>query len=264
MRNAFPWARRVDWEVLRSLLWFSGWAMVSVVAVSIHSRLDVLMLGWMRGPEAAGIYAAAFGLAVSLELFAGALLTVFLPKIASATGAEFDLLCRRYRVTVVPILLAASGVVVPLAHHVMLLAYGPRYGGSAVVFQVLVAGLMLPHFVMPQVLKIWVHRPRVGALLDLVALPAIFVGNLLWIPAYGPLGAALNVLVVRVAIVVAVLVLARRVSRGSPDPASRPLHARTGGHRPEAAAASGTARELTAPLVPSTYAERRSAGGGGL
>lgn len=262
VRNAFPWARRVDWAILRSFLWYSGWAMVSVVAVSIHSRLDVLMLGWMRGPEAAGIYAAAFALAVSLELFAGALLTVFLPKIASATGREFDLLCRRYRVTVVPILLGASSLAVPLAHHVMLLAYGPSYRDSAIVFQVLVVGLMLPHFVMPQILLIWVHRPRAGALMDLLALPAIYAGNLLWISAYGPLGAALNVLVVRAAIVVAVLVLARRVAHGSADPGSRPLHARAGGV--EAGAGAGTSPKLSAPLVPSTGGERGTRGRDGL
>jgi O-antigen/teichoic acid export membrane protein len=263
VRSAFPWGR-VDWAILRSFLWYSGWAMVSVVAVSVHSRLDVLMLGWIEGPEAAGIYAAAFGLAVSLELFAGALLTVFLPKVASASGRGFDLLCHRYRVTVLPILLGVSGLVVPLAHHVMLLAYGPSYGGSAIVFQVLVMGLMLPHFVMPQILLIWVHRPRTGALMDLLALPAIYAGNLLWIPAYGPLGAALNVLVVRAAIVVAVLVLARRLSRGSPDPGSRPLQARAGEDGAQAVAGAATARTLSAPLLPSTCAEQGPRGRGGL
>ena len=73
--------------VVRELLRFSRWMMVSNVGSIITAQLDLLLLGRLATPATVGVYSVALTLALRLDTLNQSLFTVLMPRASRLAGA---------------------------------------------------------------------------------------------------------------------------------------------------------------------------------
>ncbi|HUP54053.1 MAG TPA: flippase [Methylomirabilota bacterium] len=185
--------------VTRSLLAASWPLILSGIANAINLRVDQLMLGTMKGAEAVGTYAAAARLSEVWYFVPIAIAASVFPSMVRAHAGDrpaFDgWMGRLYDLMVALALPIAIGVSL-LSGPLIFLLYGVRYAGSAPILAIHVwAG---PFVFLGAALSRWLIaedrlrfsfvRHGTGALVN--------VGlNLVLIPAFGGIGAAISTLV---------------------------------------------------------------------
>jgi O-antigen/teichoic acid export membrane protein len=200
---------------LAEVFHYSKWMVVAMGIAAIYERVDVFLLGYFRGSEQVGIYAAAFTLAIIPEFVAGAVATVLYPKIVPLyVHREFRDFARRFLCWALPVALAAAlgaylfgGLVIPLL-------FSARYVAAIPLFQILVVGTLFSAVVAPLhaalLAMVW---PRRVVAVTAAGLLAMVGGGVVVIPAMGPTGAALLVGMVRVGVGLSVVLLAQAVLR---------------------------------------------------
>lgn len=170
----------------------------SSLAVIFYMRIDVVMLRWMQGDAAAGIYAAAVKLSEIWYFLPVALGSSVLPALLRARAAGREPYGRRLQQYFDLSAALAYGLSVPvalLAPWLVRLVYGASFAAAAPVLVVHVwvavfafVGVARAHFLMNEGLgRLHLTATAGGALLN--------VGlNGLLIPRFGPVGAALATL----------------------------------------------------------------------
>jgi len=183
------WApERVRWFALRA-----PWLLASGVAEVIYLRIDIVLLERLRGVEEAGIYAVAARLSEAWYMIPVALMGAAFPAIwqrrsdpaayECSLQASLDLLCG---------LALALAIVIQLAGLPLIeLLFGERFVASAPVLQIHVwAGLFV---FMRALLSRWLLAEdmlRFSLLTHLAGAVVNVALNLLLIPTYGTIGAA--------------------------------------------------------------------------
>ena len=167
-------------------------------------QIDVIMLGLFVGRvpsvtlETLGIYAAGVEAASGLRKVNQAFSPIFIPMVAQhmAAGeireaeASYGYLAR----WMLAVLLPAVAVFV-LAGGAILRIYGPSFAQGAVWIAVVGVACALNAFVGLGETILMVERPTINLANSAVACAAVIAANLYLIPRYGPLGAALGMLV---------------------------------------------------------------------
>jgi O-antigen/teichoic acid export membrane protein len=113
----------------------------------VHLRVATIVLSLGTGPEAVGLYNAAFKLVEALTVLPAALMGGLFPLMAAQsregrTGPLGDTYRRGVRILGVLALPTAVGLTL-LAAPVIHIVYGARYGDAALVLRILVWGLAL-------------------------------------------------------------------------------------------------------------------------
>ena len=196
---------------------------LTVLLFYVYFRIDSFFLAFLKGDEAAGLYGAAFNFTFGLASATVMLGRAALPRFAAANpGAELRSAYIRTRKLAVLLTLTVSvGLVLILP--IFLFAYGEEFSEVKSTYLVLaiVQGLSsLTHlnliFLLARNRSLVVPATLAGGLSLNMA------GNILLIPSYGPLGAAIAMLISEAAMVVAQTVLiARLLAREAEEPASR-------------------------------------------
>ncbi|MFO7914174.1 MAG: flippase [Candidatus Krumholzibacteriales bacterium] len=184
---------------LREISSYSGWMFLFIVLFMIFDRLDVLMLGYFRAASQVGIYSVAFILVKPFELIPETFNTVFLPKV-SKFRKKFEIF-RYFRDTVkVTALIAVMGLaIIFIAKPIVVTFYGEEFIPSARLFQILIGAFVLLTVINPiNLVAHTINKPQLFSLMAAVNLALNFIGNLIFIPRYGALGAAIVTLVSRV------------------------------------------------------------------
>ena len=167
-------------------------------------QLDVIMLGLHVGRvpgvtlETLGIYAAACAIAGGLRKVNQAFTPIFLPVVArqmargDVRGAEasYGYLARWMLAILLP-----GIAVLALSGGAIMSVYGPAFARGSLWLAILGAACGLNAFVGLGELILVVSRPALNLTNSCVALVAAAGLNLLLIPAFGPLGAAMGMLV---------------------------------------------------------------------
>ncbi|KKR86099.1 MAG: Polysaccharide biosynthesis protein [Candidatus Woesebacteria bacterium GW2011_GWB1_41_10] len=167
---------------------FSLWMGVNRSVGSISSRVDSILLIQLAGSFEAGIVGAARQLPNAVTILIASFATVIATRLASYKSEH---LIKYYRKTVLLSLLLGFGVligVVLVGPIISLL--GPKYGLSAGVLKWLLVGLIPFALSNPSVnaLIYTFHKPRIIALLSVIQLPLIILGNIILIPKFGIYG----------------------------------------------------------------------------
>ncbi len=190
------------------------WVAAATAAGTVYELLNPVLLGWLRGEAAVGVYGLAMTLAAVPDFLDGGVQTVLAPRVAPAFAAgRFGALNRQYLTWAVPIGLAAAVVAVGLGGWGIRTFASNRYAGSVPVFRLLVLGTLFTAVVtpLPAALLNYV-APRWSAAVTAVGLAIVAGGGLLVIPRHGAVGAAAVVLAARVVVGTAVAVLALQMS----------------------------------------------------
>ena len=197
--RTFMGARGDTTAVIKEIMGFGKWVMVSTFATMFIIRLDVLMLTAMAGSGEVGRYSSASQLAYLFPLVTGALTTALLPKATGLTGRHE---LRRYVVDTLRFTPLSILVAVPLllfARPVVGTLFGARFIDAVPIFRVLLLCFLVSVICNPASLALYsLDRVELLAYLNLAQLGINFAGNLVLIPLYGGLGAAFSSLAVRV------------------------------------------------------------------
>jgi O-antigen/teichoic acid export membrane protein len=167
-------------------------------------QIDVVMLGMYvgRAPnvtlETLGIYAGAVGMAGGLRKVNQAFSPIFTPVVAAQIGrgdireaeVTYGYLARWMLAILLP-----SVAVLALSGDAIMSIFGPGFDAGGVWVAVIGAACALNAFVGLGELILMVKRPSLNLMNSAVAIAATIALNTVLIPTYGPLGAAIGMLV---------------------------------------------------------------------
>lgn len=208
-------APEATWRLLlREGLSFSALRWMGVV----HNRVDTLLLQSLVGPAALGIYSAAYRLMEVFKIVPNlAEQTLFpnLSRLGSANGeASRQAVGRAFHLlfAVLAPLVVAAATLGPAAVD---LVFGAEFAGAARPWVVLMAALVFVALGRPFLVRLRASGDLRSA--NLLSAGAVVVNlglNVLWIPRYGPTGAALATLASEAAFVVVCLTWKRHLAVG--------------------------------------------------
>jgi O-antigen/teichoic acid export membrane protein len=184
---------------LRDIFSYSGWIFLFSIIFMLFDRLDVLMLGYFKAETEVGLYAVAFTLIRPFELIPETFNTVFLPKVAKYTKKLQVFRYMRDTLKVTSFVGLLGVILIFVANPLILTLYGDQYAESVKLFQVLVGAFILLTILHPfSLISHSLNKPQILVAMAGINLTLNFVGNLIFIPPYGALGAAVVTLVSRV------------------------------------------------------------------
>lgn len=169
------------------------------VIVLLYFRLDIFMLEAMRGSEAVGQYALAFRITEALLLLAGAVSASAFPRFVELrrSGSDVELaraFARVYRSVVVVGAVVAVGV--SFSAPLLLPRFLPAYTEAAALIAVLGwSTVFMFANIQTADLLVAVGRTRTVTIVAAVNLGVNVAANLLLIPRYGAMGAAIATVV---------------------------------------------------------------------
>lgn len=178
------------WRALRASY---AYALLGVIGV-VYFRIDALMLTWMRGPEANGIYQAAYRLLDAVTDAPGVIVAAMFPAIARLHRQSRAELRRAYLTVLMVLTLLGVPVMLALllfADPVVRLLYGAEYAPSVTVLRLLAIALFLI-FVDTANTMVLYSGDELGTvlILSLGTTAANVLLNLILIPRYSYNGAA--------------------------------------------------------------------------
>jgi O-antigen/teichoic acid export membrane protein len=121
------------------------YALLGVVGV-IYFRIDALMLTWMKGPEATGIYTAAYRLLDAVTDAPGVIVAAMFPALARLHRESRVKLRRAYRTVMLVLTLLGLPVMLAMivfADPVITLLYGEGFADSVTVLRLLAVAVFL-------------------------------------------------------------------------------------------------------------------------
>jgi O-antigen/teichoic acid export membrane protein len=170
--------------------------------VAMYS-LDTVMLGALADTTAAGFYSVASRIALLVLFVMNAAQTVAAPMLAAASGAQESGELRGLVRTLNGLAILAAvpaSLVLLLGADVFLSMFGDEFRAAAPALRILVLAQLLNVFTGPTGMVLSMtgqERSLVFLLLGALGINALL--NLLWIPAYGVVGAAASALVAHAA-----------------------------------------------------------------
>jgi PST family polysaccharide transporter len=174
----------------------AGWPLaLSALAITIYMKIDIVMLNHMLDARAAGLYAAAVRLSEAWYFIPSAFIASVTPSITAAKLASDELYIDRMRRTVALLTIVALVISVPVAlaaPWLVSLLFGPDYAGAAPILAVHICATVFvflgcalhPWMVNEGCTRVAFENTAAGAVVNVVL-------NLLLIPAYGAIGAAI-------------------------------------------------------------------------
>lgn len=182
----------IDKEALSTVIHFTKWVILSSGVAAMHARLDIFMLGLLRGSEDVGIYSAAITLGMIPELLGSFVIIFLYPKIMPLyeRGVLKDHLVTSLKYSV-PACMGAIVVAIWLADPVIRIFYTEKYLASIPLLRVIVVRYIFWWLSGPLAAPfLSMLRPRLILCINVIVFLFLLVGNALVIPLYGPLGAA--------------------------------------------------------------------------
>mgnify|MGYP001806027408 CR=1 FL=1 len=177
--NRFAW----DKEVLREVVSYGKWLLVSSATGVIAMHADRLILAAYADARFLGLYSIALGLAGAVSMVFERLFgSVFLPafaEVARTRPSELVPAYLRARKRIDPVLLLSSGLLFALGPLIIDVLYDERYQEAGEILSILALGLILYRFMLVQQIYFVVDRPQYHAVLNVLRL----VASLTIIPA---------------------------------------------------------------------------------
>jgi O-antigen/teichoic acid export membrane protein len=182
-----------------ALFHFTKWIALAALASTVFLRLDVLMLSYFRPTAEVGFYAVALALVGKLDVFKSAVLTTAFPEACRHTD---PIELRAYVFQSLRLTGSATLLFLPLFVFGGLLIqwiYGVEYLAAVPALYPLLLAYLIGLNVEPTAYVLYpLNRPRWIAASDLIQLLFTLGINLILIPAFGIIGAALGVLLTRI------------------------------------------------------------------
>lgn len=190
-----PGRWRVRMALVRQLLHDCWPLLFAGIAVALYTRIDQVVLMHYHGPRETGLYAAATRLSELLYVVPTIIATTLFPRLQrlqiEAPGRHLDAMGRIMTV-LASVLMLFSLIVVAFASPLVSLIYGPSYANAAVVLAVHIwtsvfvcLGVLGNQWYLSHGLQ---HKTL---LFTILGAATSFAANVLLVPVWGALGAAI-------------------------------------------------------------------------
>lgn len=189
-RNVF---RRgpMDRTLTSGMLSFNKWISLYQIITLFGSRMDVFSLGGLASTQELGLYGAASRIAGLVIAVTNSFYAVLLTE-ASSSGTQAELRRRiRNASTIVGMILLGLLCLLLVAPYLVPLLFGTSFSEGGRVLQVMIPGMAFIVLAYPPNAALFAWNKSFVLPLTAAAATSVFViGNLLLIPRYGSLGAA--------------------------------------------------------------------------
>ncbi len=164
------------------------------VFVIVEFQADVLLLSLLRSLPEVALYNAALTLMIAAWIMPQAFRAAIYPHMARARQSSLGRFWRYFRITIGPAValgLGVGGALALFARLLMVLIYPADYSASAAILRILALPLFFAFVSGPSTrAMLTLHRESVAALMLGVSMAVNLGANLLLIPQWGPMGAA--------------------------------------------------------------------------
>ncbi|MFA5134761.1 MAG: oligosaccharide flippase family protein [Patescibacteria group bacterium] len=177
-------------EFLKKFLHYSKWVVLMAVTSLIFSRIDIFMLTSMVDLGQVALYSFAFTIYSTYLIVLNTINTVLLPKISSfQTYLELRIAAKKifkFSILIAIIILPTIFFIRPLTQFI----FQNKFDGSMPVIYVFFLSLLISIIVNPIVnILLVIKRQKFLSLLTFAILILNVIGNLIFIPRYGIIGA---------------------------------------------------------------------------
>lgn len=188
---------RLPRHVLAKYLHFGKWVILSFLAVSLMTRMDILLLAHFKGSRTVGLYAAALQLSMVGYTLIGSMVRVVLPKVSKLTHKEQFISFIKKSLTFSMIACLLLSPLLFFSKEIILTVYGSKYLGSVGQFKLLFFTFLLIPLFQPVTMIVYaLGKPFVMTLTHLTQFVVGVIGNLILIPLYSGYGAAITLLLI--------------------------------------------------------------------
>jgi len=199
LNKKFPIFKKIEEYpgLRRELLVYSLPLFMSNVMIFVFTWVDTLMIGWLMNPHDVGLYNAAVPTSQLLYLFPSTLMAMFLPIMTMIYAQKHpDMFKQVYQAATRWIWIINLAFVLPLlifAKPILSILFGNVYGAATLALIVLLVGRFIDFGLLAgsNVLMV-VKRTKLLLFNNLVAAALNVILNLIFIPRYGIVGAALG------------------------------------------------------------------------
>ncbi len=181
------------------LFGFGKWIFLVDVVFMLSSRVDLLLLGRFVEDDLVGFFSVAYSLIYMFTILTSSVNNVLLPKVAKMTTlVEIkEYIGKVLKATFIGAVFLLPGFYI--VGPVVKLFYGDAYLYSITIFQVMLIGYLFSFIVDPVNLVVYaINRPQLLAVIATVKLVVSLVANLILIPMFGVMGAAVASIVTNV------------------------------------------------------------------
>lgn len=187
-------ANKLSFNNLRKIFFFASFLGTARTLTAVASKLDLVMLIALSDAYETGLYATAVKVISVYPLVAGSLTTVIAPKI-SAIAQPAQLYSFIKKVTLVTLGLIGTIIVfMIIAQPFMMIVFGPKVALAVPMLRLLLLAMIFLVSSIPAVgvAVYYLHKPFILTINSFLQLIIVIVGNLLFIPYWGGIGAALS------------------------------------------------------------------------
>jgi len=192
-----PWdflKAKITHKIKTHFFSFQKWLTVAFILAAIHSRIDTAILMRLAGPTVTGIYQAGFRFFMPAIQFAATISLVFAPRFASFPDNQT---AKKYLHKAAGLSLGLGGLVlliIPIAQWLIQLIFGSDYSQAVLPTQILSLGFAAFVAGAPFSSHLIYFSKRIKAFfaINLLQLIMVIVLNLILVPLYGAVGAALS------------------------------------------------------------------------
>jgi O-antigen/teichoic acid export membrane protein len=172
-----------------------GWkSNLSNILAFVNYKADIFLVNFFMNPLSAGIYVIAVTLGEKLWLISSAVCTVLLPRLSELSSDEEKrrVLTPLISRIVLAVTFSSAALLALISQSFVEIMFGAEYLDS-----VLPLLTLLPGIVILAVAKVWANdlasrgRPEINTYISAITLISNLLGNILLIPIYGLLGAAM-------------------------------------------------------------------------
>lgn len=201
--------------MLRETWSFGMWVLTGNLALVLSQQLYPWYLAWLRGPDAAGAFAACAGLLALINPLVSAVGNYLGPITANAHlrgGRELSRVVRQASVLLFLVVGVFCAVMIFEGSRLLLVLYGTGYRVDPYIFAILAASVLASTCTLALGFGFWaVGRPDINLKINLVStITAVSIGPAL-VGTYGLVGAAYGLLAANTAVSLLRLLLLRRV-----------------------------------------------------
>ena len=180
---------QLDPQLFKRMIRYGLKFYISVVAGIIILRVDLLLVNKLRGPSEAGIYAIAAQMSTLLILLPSVIATLLFPRVSAVKDIDGELTMRATRHTAFVMFIVCI-LAVPLA-FALPYVYGQSFRGSTLQLLILLPGVLLLGIESVMVQHFNAQGlPFTIPLFWIICVLVNVVLNLIFIPRFGAIGAA--------------------------------------------------------------------------
>jgi O-antigen/teichoic acid export membrane protein len=183
--------KKADRSLRNRMLSFNKWLSLYYIINLVGGRMDLFFVGGLADARALGLYGAASKIASIVVIVTNSYLTVLLPELSSAITPEMIRKKQRHSFLIVGMFILGILILAFSADLAVEIVFGPKFAGAGTMIRVMCIGLVcvVAAYPLNATLFAW-NRSEVFPIMSGAGIAALVVGNAIFIPRMGALGAA--------------------------------------------------------------------------